>query len=473
MQEISDGRVVVEDGLVEIEALVAHHGNGRIVIDGIVDTLDERVELEVTAHQLPFDEALREALPAGVREVWDDFDPKGQADVVARIEGRQPEDMSDLGFMVSVDFDDVRARYRHLPVPLTGIRGQLVYDSRKTPAVIGFRGLEADVLGGSVAVREGEVSGEGASAAGRLHVVASDLHLDHEDFATLPGKFDDMRQLLAPDGNVNVDAIIELAGAGLDDVRATGLVCASQVEVRDVVIDDLTAMIVLEDRVLSLPEIDGELYGGAVSGSLQVDTSSFGAYRGSLSTRDVDARRFAQTVFGIENERLRGKLSSELAFSGLGPARESLVGEGWLRVSDGWLWPVPVFLGILDQISTEDDRLGEAPGFKECEARFKIADAMVRFSEINVDANTLRIRGRGDMDFAGALDMVIAAQSTPDVKIPLISDVLSGVAGSLIGFGVTGTYRKPELEVQPIKFVTDILAGFAESAGADIPARIP
>jgi hypothetical protein len=377
---------------------------------------------------------------------------------------------------VAVDFLDVAASYRPLPVPLTNIRGRLRYGQSR----ILLEDLRADALGGRVAVVRGEVQGEGPSRTLNLQIKAQGLDLEHPEAGDLYERVADLREVLEPQGRVNLDCAVSLTGDELESIGARGTFTSDRFVFRDIVVQDLVARLALEEGILSIPSITGQIYGGDLDATFNLDTSSFGAYEGTLHIDGANANPFVEDVFGVSSARLRGVLHADLSFEGFGAGKENIRGAGTVSVTDGWLWEVPLFLGILDAVDPREARLEEARAFRECEARFRIQDGMLRFSRFVVDANTLRIIGRGDMDFAGALNLQVWTTAKEGLPIPVVGDVLSAAGGvltvavgTLVGFAVTGTYREPRLEVQPIKLVTDIMGHLLESAGADIPVEEP
>ncbi|MBI4578953.1 MAG: hypothetical protein HY718_04570 [Planctomycetes bacterium] len=81
------GKVVLTPDGISIERLTARHGPTSIQMAGRITTHDDRVDVRISrleAHDLRFEEELRQAGPWRLRRMWNDFQPAGACDLVLK-----------------------------------------------------------------------------------------------------------------------------------------------------------------------------------------------------------------------------------------------------------------------------------------------------------------------------------------------------------------------------------------------------
>lgn len=80
-----NGEAIVDNGFLTLRDFVGRNDGARINANGLCYGSDSRLEslaLEFTAFDVPLDEELQQALPSGVRSLWDEIRPTGSMDRV-------------------------------------------------------------------------------------------------------------------------------------------------------------------------------------------------------------------------------------------------------------------------------------------------------------------------------------------------------------------------------------------------------
>ncbi len=132
------GRVVVDNGWIQIQNLHGRNDSGRIHCDGNCLCVPEGVEqlnLQFDGYAIPLEEELHRALQRQVADLWDQLQPSGILDRV-RVDLRKKSAAEELDVQVVIQTggadqrpsaSSVSIRPKILPIPLDDIRCHLVY----------------------------------------------------------------------------------------------------------------------------------------------------------------------------------------------------------------------------------------------------------------------------------------------------------------------------------------------------------
>jgi hypothetical protein len=201
--EQAKGELLIESGRLTFHnALEAMCGGGRLTAAGGRVELRRGGAVDVTLNleDIPLDERFRNALPAPMRRLWDDFEPRGIGDAVVQIERQAAPAAAGEAVAASLPRIAIRAFprevsmvYRHFPYELRQVSGEVSYDSAEQRVLLlDLEGYHGEQL----------ITGEGAIVAGdggmlRIDLRSNDLSIDpalvnalSEDGRRLIGDFD-------------------------------------------------------------------------------------------------------------------------------------------------------------------------------------------------------------------------------------------------------------------------------------------
>jgi len=183
LEEVT-GTIEFDPGEIRLRDVSGRHGEGRMVLNGRVDlTKPWCYDLTVAAEGAVLDGALRAALPAEPREVWDKLAPTGRGGATVRVwrDGRGTPERTDVRLAMD---GRTSAAYCGFPYRLEALRG--------TVRIAGSQAELEDVRGrhGAMTCRlRGTVGGVGAGAAQtNLAIDANDVPLDDELIAAIGGE---------------------------------------------------------------------------------------------------------------------------------------------------------------------------------------------------------------------------------------------------------------------------------------------
>jgi hypothetical protein len=249
---------------------------------------------------------------------------------------------------------------------------------------------------------------------------------------------------------------------------------------------------VLADASKGRRGFKADALGGQVEARGYIDLSAGQApqYRGQLQWRNLELRTLmmAATRSGTAPSKLGGALTGELNLSGTtgASALQAMRGEGKLRVSNGYLWEVPVIAHILRGIPLAREALTAG----EAAAVFTVDQGAVHVKRAAVSAPVIGLQGSGSIGFDGGLnlDVVIAPLSDwkkkiQETRIPLLSAVVGQIAGQvqklvntatgvlLYQVRVSGNVKDPSVVPVPVPVLSDSAAtifGHMLRGGSDL-----
>jgi hypothetical protein len=166
--------------------LTGRHGKSPVALSGRVRYDEQtRMELVVSARELPFDQQLYLACPPAVQEVWDQFSPEGRADIDLSLTRVLSEDVRAEDeirrYRLSIRPRKMDVRYVNFPLPLRGVEGEIAI----TPERVELRKLTARHKGQYVML-DGEILFEEGKRTGKMQVEARDILVNKELIEALP-----------------------------------------------------------------------------------------------------------------------------------------------------------------------------------------------------------------------------------------------------------------------------------------------
>jgi hypothetical protein len=175
--------------------------------------------------------------------------------------------------------------------------------------------------------------------------------------------------------------------------------------------------------------------------------ASFGAFAEAVARNYSGARQDYQ-----------GNLSACLKLEGLMGAGNgrTVTGNGWIAISDGRVFMLPVFGKFSDFMTKVVPGLDFVLRQGDARAEFTIADSKVHSDRVSVEGDVLSLAGGGWYSFSDDLDF--------DVKMTLMKEhtlvakllrVVTYPISKLFEFRVRGSFAEPAW--YPVNFSSDLL----------------
>jgi hypothetical protein len=481
--------------------------------------------LTFECHDIPLNDELRDALPQGMKRLWNDLQPNGTVDYLKiklgyhpttgklsldvfgqKWEGRQHE----VGRAVSVvpswfpyRFDDVTGMFRYVDgrVELHQIRGR--HDRTEVQRVNGV----------------GAIAKSGEWEVRLRDLAVTNLHLDHDLIEAFPealsrglsrvgvqgplglqGRvtFRGGREKV-PEVNWNLDFDMEdvriECGASLEHVRGQislygtanshGFVSDGRLKIdslffKDHQIVNVTGPIRIEPKQIfvgsfatqrqgrEVPQsVQGNVLGGVMTMDAKVDTLS-GKMQLELALESGDLRQIARE-FASQRTDIHGRASVTATLVGQANDPQTWRGGGIVRLWDADLYESPFMARLLSVLKYA--RFDKS-SFSRSSMDYRVEGDRIVFDRVTLDG-PIRLRGRGELTRQRQLDMNFYVELVDEIRqIPFLRTLAMGANKNALAIRVTGTLDEPIIVKQPFPELNRGLQEiFVDAPGRDGNAR--
>jgi hypothetical protein len=203
-----------------IKNMQGRHGPATIRFDGAAGgySAESEFSFRVEVDDMPLDDALRQALDAPNRRVFDSFAPKGRVSAKGRaVRGRGPNVKERIPLTLS--FDGVSLTYKEFPYPLRNVTGEIQVDGSQIVvkrATVRDGPMEAEIRG-----TIGNITGD---ATVDMTIDALRLPLDERLRSAIGDEARKTWDLFAPGGDLEVHWILH-KDKGADVVHSARARC--------------------------------------------------------------------------------------------------------------------------------------------------------------------------------------------------------------------------------------------------------
>ena len=142
-----------------------------------------------------------------------------------------------------------------------------------------------------------------------------------------------------------------------------------------------------------------------------------------------------------DRDAIRGSVDTSFLLAGNAGQVESISGHGEARISEGYLFAIPV-LGPLSKLIAKSGPDGENGGHsvaKEASASFTIAKGVIATDDIETFTQAFRVRGAGTVSL---VDKSVDLEAVVNTRDPLSRTILTPVS-ELLTYSCTGTLSDP------------------------------
>lgn len=199
-------------------------------------------------------------------------------------------------------------------------------------------------------------------------------------------------------------------------ITLSGTVAIKQAFYRGLAIDGLQARYRLENNLLQVEELLGQVAGGSFKNKSSIDLGHPGfAYRAQLSTLGVQANPLLSTFLPKATGSVSGLLNLDLDLAGQGTdldiVRKQLTGQGELVLREGRLAGTNLVKGLSEFLGLPELSV---MGFDQANGRFAIKKGRFDLTSTLVSQD-LRLAPRGDVGLDGSINLALDLRLSPDL----------------------------------------------------------
>ncbi len=459
--------------------------------------------LHLTGTRVVLEQELRDALPPGVRRIWDDVAPRGTAEFTARVEHDVRQRRTSVELEATPLADTVSIEPVWFPYRLEQLRGRLSWKD----GLLRFEGVRG-VHARTTLSTDGtcRFTPDGGWHVSFARLVADRFRADHDVLRALPAGLQQAvagvrlkgllsvdgaldiystapREVVLPDGRTDVvpgpaaaawDMQLDMEQATLDvgiplahvhgGIRlrgaSDGTVWRSLGEVAidsaiwrglqlsaikgPLVIDGAGARFGAPAAAVAEPGMPRRLTARVAGGTLQVDGSvaagEAGRFTVGLALADADLERLTADLGGRPTSS-RGRVHGAVEISGSRAGSHSLSGRGQLRLRDADLYELPVVVALLKILRV---KAPDRTAFESSMVDFRIEGPRAYLDTIELSGDAISLVGAGEVDLDSRVRLTFRPiVGEAETQLPAMKRVLGGAGGQFLVVHVDGTLADP------------------------------
>jgi hypothetical protein len=204
-------------------------------------------------------------------------------------------------------------------------------------------------------------------------------------------------------------------------------------------------------NTVTITNLEGAFHGGAIAGHgfFDFNRDHGAAFRFHTALRQCDLRSLIAGVAQRTN-KIEGLFSGDLTMTQADTHNlTNWQGRGWVTLSDGLIWDVPIF-GIFSELVNgffPKMGLGNSRA-RDAEATFQVTNSVIQTSDLEIHAGSMRVEYDGRVDFNGNVDGRMQAQMFGEIPvIAQVTSILTLPLGKIFEARITGTLDNPRREL--------------------------
>ncbi len=489
-----------------IRDVTGTNDTGRVRCSGMLEQEageGGELTLHLTGTGIVLEQELRDALPPGMRRIWDDVDPRGTAEFTARVRHRVGERQTDVELEAAPLGDTVSIEPAWFPYRLEQLRGRLSWRDGRL-RFEGVRGIHARTT----------VSTEGScrfTPDGGWHVsferlTADRFRADHDVLRALPAGLQQavagvqLKGLLSVDGALDIystaarevalpdgrtefvpgpaaaawDMQLDMEQATLDvgvplehvhggirlrgtsdgqAWRSLGDVAIDSAIWRGLQVTSLRGPLVIDAAgarfggpaaALAEPGTPRRLSGRLAGGTLLIDGSvaagEAGRFTVAVSLADADLERITADLAGGPTAS-RGRVHGVVEVSGSRAGSHSLTGQGQVRLRDADLYELPIVVALLKILRV---KAPDRTAFESSMVDFRIEGPRAYLDTIELSGDAISLVGAGEIDLDSNIKLTFRPiMGESETQLPAMKRLLGGAGGQFMLVHVDGTLGEP------------------------------
>ena len=487
------GNIRMDRGHWTIRDITGSNDTGVVRCSGMLVPLGEddgELTLQLAGTGVVLERELRDALPAGLRQIWDDVDPRGNAEFTATVRHRVKARRTEVELQATPQGETVSIEPAWFPYRLERLRGQLTW-KKGLLRFAGVRGTHAR----TTVVAEGVCR---FSPGGGWHVSFEQLsadrfRADHEVLQALPVGLQqaitavNLRGLLSMAGSLDIHSTAGPPAASWDmhlDVEQGALDVGTPLEhvhggIRlrgqsdgrawqtfgDMAIDSATWRGVQLTSVQGPLAMDGSgvrfgataarsgeqgvprrvsarMAGGTLLLDGSVAAGEPGTFAVAASLAEANLERLAGETLSTAHP-YHGRVFGTVEVSGSRAGAHSLAGRGQLRLRDADIYELPVVVALLKMLRV---KAPDRNAFGSSIVDFRIEGPRAYLDNVELSGDAISLVGNGEIDFDSSVHMTFRSiMGDSATQLPVMKRVLGGASGQFMLIHVDGTLAHPEM----------------------------
>lgn len=489
----------------------------------------DELTLHLTGTGVVLEPELRDALPPGMRRVWNDVDPRGTAEFTARVRHRVGERRTIVELDATPVGDTVSIEPAWFPYRLEQLRGRLSWRDGLL-RFEGIRGVHARTT----------VSAEGNcrfTPDGGWHVsferlTADRFRADHDVLQALPAGLQQavagvrLKGLLSVDGALDIyttaarevtvpggrtelvpgpaaaawDMQLDMEQAALDvgvplehvhggirlqgtsdggTWRSLGEVGIDSAIWRGLQVTGVRGPLVIDPAGARFGaaaaagaggprRLTGRIGGGTMQLDGNVAAGESGRFTVAVAIADADLGRLGADLSGGPTSS-RGRVQGMVEVSGSRAGTHSLSGRGQLRLRDAHLYELPVIVALLKILRV---KAPDRTAFESSTVDFRIEGPRAYLDSIELSGDAISLVGAGEVDLDSNIQLTFRPiMGESETQLPAMKRLLGGASGQFLLVHVDGTLGEPVTSTEAFPTLAAAVQKFQAQRAAPPTAR--
>ncbi|MFH1753878.1 MAG: AsmA-like C-terminal region-containing protein, partial [Candidatus Omnitrophota bacterium] len=255
-----------------------------------------------------------------------------------------------------------------------------------------------------------------------------------------------------PAGQCVIAAFYNGSLKNISEAEADLKISSNEIAFGDIRLDDLYIDLKMREGLIKSHRLTMRPYTGLLSGTFQLDANDTAKpFSAEFALKDADLKGLSDDI-KLKDNRFSGLLSSKFSIGGSLVSTDSMQGDGWITITDGWLWELPLLGGVTKLLRMPNLK---TIVFQEAAGNFSIKNNRLSTDDLTFYGENVNIRGQGYLDFDGNLDFVLDTDikqglAEGDSDRAKITNILLSQAGNYFGrVKVGGTLKDPEYKLAP------------------------
>ncbi len=500
-----NGRLRMTPNEVVLDGLTGRYNDATLSAEGSVsrDGGRQATAVIIRSRNLQLDEAFCAALPPKARKVVADWKIDGPIATETVVSTTPTSAHADPSVSTVARLQGATVRHRLFPLVFDDVRAQITIDGD------GARASNVEARYGTASIRaDFDMRGIRGAEEGTIKLSATGVTLDDSLRDLLPEEMTAAWNRLRPTGSVDVylnslrcrrssvegplewlvEGYVEFNDAGIPGLarieRMSGTLVASGSLVDRLGGTSLSGNVTLStvnvlgqrlnrtesdwsytriasgEGMLALDPIQGRIYDGSLTGSLEVAFDTHRAdYKLSATIHKMQIEPFInadRTSRPPDSKRVevRGLADGHLYVSGVIGNRSSRRGGGRFEVIDGHIYRLPIILAILNVLSLS---IPDEDAFDDARADFFIVGNRVQIKDITLRGSVLALVGSGLMTLPDrGVDLNLVNVSPHRwARVPVLADFVEAASRELVELHVTGPLSQPTVRARPFPSISE------------------
>lgn len=498
------GSLRMQDGTWTIKDIVGCNDTGTVrCTGGLVPrgVDDGELTLELTGQGVVIERELRDALPRGARNVWDDLDPRGMVDFQATVRHAIRTRGTSVEVRAAPHADTVSIEPSWFPYRLEQLKGNLEWKD----GLLRFGGVRGRHARTTVAT-DGvcRFLPDGGWHVSFTRLAADRFRAEHDVLEAMPAPLRRAIAAVRPLGLLSVDGALDIYSTQATPEGRPGPAAASwdmQLDLEQASLEIGAPLEHVHGGVHLRGQSDGRTWRcdgdvridsaicrgvqvTAVEGPLAIDASGvrFGtsaARGGEGEPRRLVARlaggtlvldgnvaagegggfSLAASLSDADLERItadsarsraagarpyKGRVFGTLELSGAKAGAHSLAGRGQVRLRDADIYELPVVLAMLKVLRVKAPDLR---AFGSSVVDFRVEGPRAYLDNIELSGDAISLVGSGEFGFDSVVHLTFRSiMGDSELQLPAMKSMLGGASGNFLLIHVDGPLANPDIK---------------------------